>query len=59
MTITKNKCNKCNVVGLVAQVPLDKHASCLRTCRPCDPEGFDAAAEAQKEAWLRGESVER
>lgn len=30
---------------------------CLTQCRDCDPSGWQAAAERQKEEWLAGESL--
>lgn len=27
---------------------------CLAQCRSCNPSGWEMAAEAQKEMWLRG-----
>ncbi len=50
-TIKRTRCNWCK-----------KFVSCAITngiaaCSKCDPERFEAAGNAQKEAWLRGESL--
>lgn len=57
MTIIKSKCGKCSFVGPVADVRLPADTLPRRVCKTCEPQTFDAAAEAQKDAWLRGEAV--
>ncbi len=47
--IKRTKCRRCNRFAICAIT--DK----TPVCRKCDPEGFTAAAEAQKESWLKGE----
>lgn len=57
MTIEMNKCGKCTFVGPVVTLRQPDRSTPRRACKGCDPQAFEAAAEAQKEAWLRGEEI--
>ena len=47
--IKRTKCQRCK--WFVSCVITNK----IAVCNKCDPNGFAAASEAQKEAWLKGE----
>jgi hypothetical protein len=47
--IKRTKCQQCR--RFVSCAITDKTPICSK----CNPAGFSAAAEAQKEAWLKGE----
>ncbi len=57
MNIKYCKCDSCGQRTAVA-VYTHLGTPVLNQCRTCDPVGFDATAQADKDAWLTGKEAD-